>query len=88
MRHLFVAFVTVLALVLLTLPAQAGEVSPCSDCDTTVNTAPVLSQCETEESQPIGDHTWGGDPDADPAYEGWVHWWWYVMNVLCFYSCD
>lgn len=100
MRNLLVTFVAVLAMMLLTSPAQADQTSAepqdvtltssCSNCETTANitTAPAFPQGETGEIQPIGDHTWGGDPDENPAYEGWVSWWWFVMNVLYYYSCD
>ena len=48
----------------------------------------VVPSAQTAEIQPIEDHTWGGDPDDDPACMGWVSWWWYVMNVLYFYHLD
>ena len=46
------------------------------------------AQDVTGQTQPLEDHTWGGDPDDENEYGGWVHWWWYVMNVLFFYDCD
>lgn len=47
----------------------------------------VVPSAQTAEPQPVEDHNWGGDPD-DPACEGWVQLWWYVMNVLYFYPLD
>lgn len=48
----------------------------------------VVPSAQTAEPQPIEDHIWGGDPDGDPACEGWVQWWWYVMNVIYFCPLD
>lgn len=92
----------VLLAVMLAAPAQAQknyDVSPvdavssigqCAEED-----AEALPQGDVKLMQPpkdrrmVDDYTWGGDPDyGSPPYERWVHWWWYVMNVLYFYSCD
>ena len=91
MRNLFVPFVMVLAMVLLTSPAQADP--PCKGCENTEMVsptdaatgivAPMLPQGETDEIQPFKDHSWGGDPD-DPTYGSWLD----LIMCLAYWSPD
>ena len=87
MRTLFVTVVAALLTIAIALPVQAEQVvvtSPCSDCEKTMNTAAaVLPQGESEQIQPIKDHTWGGDPD-DLVY-GSI---WDLIMCLAYWSPD
>lgn len=70
-----VTILTALAVILMALPIQAaGD-------DHTWGGDPDRMQVTAIEY-----HTWGGDPDTPD--QGWVSWWWFVMNVLYFYSCE